>query len=149
MGGYPSITQILLGKNNSAKWGRRVGYPFGGRNTPNNHCVLERDTPSEGSDRHPMWGDGYISGKCTLNCVRDSAIELVHHRFSLIQSINTLCCLCDKSNLCYESLPSFLSYEATTASAQEIKNPLGTLHSTSNTLTGRKLTSSGPCPRSR
>ena len=32
--------------------------------------------------------DGYISGRCTLNCVRDSAIEMVNHKFLLIQSIN-------------------------------------------------------------
>ena len=32
--------------------------------------------------------DRYISGRCTLNCVRDSAIEMVNHKFLLIQSIN-------------------------------------------------------------
>ena len=32
--------------------------------------------------------DRYISSKCTLNCVRDSAIEMVNHKFLLIQSIN-------------------------------------------------------------
>ena len=33
-------------------------------------------------------GDGYISGRCTLNCVRDSAIEMVNHKSLLIQSMN-------------------------------------------------------------
>ena len=32
--------------------------------------------------------DGYISSKCTLDCVRDSAIEMINYNFSLIQSIN-------------------------------------------------------------
>ena len=51
-------------------------------------CQTVDEQVSIDEDHNDDVGDGYISGRCTLNRFRDSAIEMVNHKFLLIQSIN-------------------------------------------------------------